>query len=380
MKTSFFLKLTLLVLSILHVCSALACTTVSYIDKYGNVWNANNEDGPYATATFINVYPKSHHGAYGYYTLSYLSPMFGQTSQLQGGMNEAGLTFDFNAIPAVENVDLSHKKSFEGGDEAILTHLLSTMRSVDQVIAFFEEYWFSNGFTNAQMHVTDRSGKMVIISASGVLISQKPYLISTNFDLAAGKSDQDCWRYKAATSIVQKEHQGLNTMLSLCKATEQKNGRTMYSNIQNLTTGELWFSSKDSQGATIHTSLQKLLEKGQKFYSFQDLAAINEDFYMPDDQLGDTKNLEAVDKSDLVGTYFNEATGNVTIHETEKGIRLSFENDMSVECEVNHDQAYVALDAPIRLHFHRDTDGQLQLSLFEEHFWSFTAMKQSNAN
>ncbi len=33
---------------------------------------------------------------------------------------------------------------------------MADMRSVDEVVAFFETYWFAGGFRSAQLHVADR--------------------------------------------------------------------------------------------------------------------------------------------------------------------------------------------------------------------------------
>lgn len=158
-------RLSAFVFLILFSCSpGFCCTIVSAIDSEGRVWNANNEDGPLGVANFINVFPKSGTAKYGYYTLSYLSPSLGEGAGIQGGTNESGLTFDFNAINPVKPFDPKQKKAFTGGDQAILPHILSTMKSVDEVVAFFSEYWFQKGFSNAQMHVADRSGRFAIIS------------------------------------------------------------------------------------------------------------------------------------------------------------------------------------------------------------------------
>ena len=45
--------------SILLVLALYPCTIVSAIAKNGHVWTANNEDGPYGVANFINVFPRS---------------------------------------------------------------------------------------------------------------------------------------------------------------------------------------------------------------------------------------------------------------------------------------------------------------------------------
>ena len=195
MRRSFSL-LALLPLLLLPLQPATACTIVSAVAKDGQVWNMNNEDGPAGIANFINVFPRTAGQAYGYYTLSYLTPGAGAGGNAQGGMNEAGLTFDFNAIDYVEAFDPASRQAYPGGNDAILAYIMGTMRSVDEVIAFFATYWFVDGFRGAQMHVADRDGKFAIISASGVQVAPEGEpLVSTNFDLCGKEDDSSCWRY-----------------------------------------------------------------------------------------------------------------------------------------------------------------------------------------
>lgn len=94
-----------LTFSILYWTHTYACTTVSAVASNGQVWTCNNEDGEIGVANFINVFPKSLDMKYGYFTFSYFSPKFGEGSRIQGGMNEAGLTFDFNTIHPVTGFD-----------------------------------------------------------------------------------------------------------------------------------------------------------------------------------------------------------------------------------------------------------------------------------
>lgn len=234
----------LTVLFLLPTHSATACTIVSAIAKNGHVWNMNNEDGPRDVANYLSVFPRTNGNEYGYYTLSYISPKAGEGGFTQGGTNEAGLTFDFNAMPYVEEFDPAGRWPFPAGNDAILAHVMGSMSTVDEVIEFFGTYWFENGFRAAQMHVADRTGKLAIISPSGVRVAEpcEP-LISTNYDLCGGADGSDCWRYPVAEQILSEREVNLGTTLSIALATRQKEYTTMYSNVQNLTTGKVWFLS-----------------------------------------------------------------------------------------------------------------------------------------
>lgn len=251
-----------------------ACTIVSTIDRNHQVWNANNEDGPEGAAAFINVFPAARSGEYGFFTLSYSSPANGEGAGIQGGMNEAGLTFDFNEIKRVS--DFPRKKSFPAGDGAILRHILGTMKSVEQVLAFFETYWFQRGFDSAQLHVADRLGKFAIIAPSGRIVGEKGIpLVSTNFDLVRKEDSSSCWRYAAANRTLASQNEGLATMVELCRVTAQSGmSRTLYSNIQNLTTGDVWFFSAREYDSPVKTNITDLVANGRRSYSVDDLKAL----------------------------------------------------------------------------------------------------------
>lgn len=359
--------------------SAIPCTIVSAIARNGHVWNANNEDGPFGIANFINVYPKSKDEKYGYYTLSYLSPKYGQGGQMQGGMNEAGLTFDFNAIPNVENFDPTSKKVFPKGDNAILPFILGNFSTVTQVIEFFDTYWFQNGFTSAQMHVADKQGHFAIISASGIkLVTNGNHLVSTNFDVCSKEKSTSCWRYPIATSKLSELGASLSTMTLICKETAQKNGATMYSNIQNLTTREIWFFSKHDPGTIIKTNIYDLLSRGNVSYSFSNLKSI----------INETKEHSWFKPNEIVlkdsilntytGTYQNGFIGKVMVEKDGKGIKIIFSDGMKLTVNPSASDTFFFPfeDIVVRFSFDKERD-KMSINFFENGLWSFTAWKTS---
>ncbi|MBW1298525.1 carcinine hydrolase/isopenicillin-N N-acyltransferase family protein [Aquimarina litoralis] len=360
--------------------SAVPCTIVSAIAANGHVWNANNEDGPFGIANFINVYPKSKDQKYGYYTLSYLSPKYGQGGQMQGGMNEAGLTFDFNAIPKVEDFDPKSKKVFPKGDNAILPFILANFNSVEQVIDFFNTYWFQNGFTSAQMHVADKQGNFAIISASGMkLVKNGNHLVSTNFDICKKEENTSCWRYPIATAKLSKLGASLSTMTAICKETAQKNGATMYSNIQNLTTGDIWFFSKHDPDTLIKTNINDLISKGNVSYSFSDLKSI---------QAKDKKHISSkpteIPLNDTVldnyiGIYKNGFIGNVMVKKNRKGLEILFSDGMKLTVNPSASDTFFFPfeDIVVRFSFDKERD-KMSINFFENGLWSFTAWEASS--
>ncbi|MGY2134485.1 hypothetical protein ACW9KT_19815 [Hymenobacter sp. HD11105] len=355
---------------------ALACTIVSAVASNGQVWNANNEDGAVGVGEFINVFPKTGRAKYGYYTLSHFSPKLGEGSNLQGGMNEAGLTFDFNAIKWVENFDPKTKQVFPPGDEAILPHILATMSSVQEVIRFFETYWFQQGFRGAQMHVADRQGRFAIISASGMQLMEKGQpLVSTNFDICGKEDGSSCWRYPKATAKLAAQQASLATMMAICKETAQGES-TLYSNVQNLSTGDIWFFSQYDPQNTVNVNLKKLLAQGRKSYAFTDLRALMES--RPARSWTEPKRIDLAEdqKAAYTGTFFNEFTGPITVSPDKEGLKITTIDGQSQVLQPQSWTAFFLPQADVRIEFTLDKDtNHLSMSMYENGFWAFSAVK-----
>lgn len=368
-----FYFLTTLLLSTTQI---FACTIVSAIDHNGHVWNMNNEDGPFGVANFINVFPKTENTKYGYYTLSYFSPELGNGGGMQGGANEAGLTFDFNAIDRIENVDL--KKAFPPGDNQILPHILSTMSSVEEVIAFFETYWFQNGFYKAQMHVADRQGRFAIISASGIKLAEKGQpLVSTNFDICRNEESTSCWRYPIAVSKLSEYEINFELMRSIALETAQKNGATMYTNIQNLSTGEIWFFSKHDQGKLVHTSITSLLKKGRSSYTFSDLDALKEKRPKHEPKVFSYRAISENLKQEYTGIYHNSYSGSIKVDPYPKGLCFTFPDGKTEMFHSSNENTYFYPGEDVVIKFIYDEPARKPaLMLYEKGYWTLTAWEK----
>ncbi|MEN0051331.1 MAG: hypothetical protein AAF806_29975, partial [Bacteroidota bacterium] len=254
-----------------------ACTIFSGKDSSGQVWTGNNEDWIPNFKNYLNVYPSEYDEAFGYITFSRDSPENGANSNAQGGMNEAGLFFDFNALVASGKTyvitNRASKKSFPKGDHKIFDHILSNFETVQEVIDFFDEYWFDYGFNTAQMHVADKYGNFGIINATGSrLLTEAPFQVSTNFSICDKEDSDSCWRFPIVTEILTNEGTSLNSFTKACKNTAQEGWTTTsYSNIQNLNTGEIILYYALDYEHPYKTSVKELLAKGQRSYLMMDL-------------------------------------------------------------------------------------------------------------
>jgi len=267
----------LILLCFSYTQTVSACTIFCGKDKKGHVWAGNNEDGYFNFKTYLNVFPKTVDTKYGYYTLSYDSPKNGANQNAQGGMNEAGLFFDYNALDASGKQypikDLEKKKSFPNGDHKIYEHLLGNFDRVEQVVAFFEEYWFDIGFNTVQMHLADKYGGYAMIGPSGSrILKNKKYQVSTNFSICANDETYGCWRYPIAIEKLESNPINFETFRDICQSTAQGDEvTTIYSNIQNLNTGELWFYYALDYDNPYRTTIAELLSKGRKSYHIPSL-------------------------------------------------------------------------------------------------------------
>ena len=363
---------------LLTLHGASACTIVSAVGTDGQVWNMNNEDGPLDVATFLRVFPRTDSTRYGYYSLAYLSPAEAAGGGIQGGMNEAGLTFDFNAIRQID-FDRGERQDYPGGDAAILPYLLGNLSTVEEVVAFFEKYWFANGFTSAQMHVADRSGTFALISASGVLVAEagEP-LVSTNFDICGKEDGAFCWRYPLATRLLRDGPIDRDKMLRIARETSvDAGGHTLYSNVQNLTTGELWFTARDSGDEVFRITLPELLARGAGAYPLNDLdrlahgkpavtpAAVPEYPAFP---------LDTVAVADYAGSYHNDFIGTIEVGTAADGLSLTFASGYRIVLVPHSATAYHLPGETLEIVFNHE-GGERGFALYQEGFWSADAKK-----
>lgn len=270
MKRKLFSVL-LVSLSLFAPSCLIACTIFCAKDNNGNVWMGNNEDAAFSFRNYINVFPKSKNNLIGYYTLSRDKIENGSNAQIAGGMNEAGLSFDFNATQLYPVKSMYQKEEFPKGDDAILSYILGNFSHVEEVVAFFEKYWFQFGFRSAQMHLADKYGHFAMISPTGSqVLTNEPFQISTNFDICSKAESNNCWRFPIVQKALESEPPSLESFTSICQRTAQ--GRyTNYSTINNLRTGDINVFFAGDYLKPYKTTIKNLLERGKKSYSMEEL-------------------------------------------------------------------------------------------------------------
>jgi len=218
----------------------ISCTifTVSHGKK---VFFGNNEDWK-NPKTYYWTTP-SGNGKYGVLYLGFdnLWP--------QGGINEKGLAFDVNALPTSH---LNHHPELPKVRTPFYD-FLKTCATVDEIIEKVKSYSWERSW-KAQLHVADRLGNAVVISADQngeIAFTRKGeyagYLVSTNYNLANPENGKfPCWRFNTTSKMFGKiEHDAtptLDYLRSILDAVHVEGAyiNTVYSNIFDLTNGIIY--------------------------------------------------------------------------------------------------------------------------------------------
>jgi len=236
------------------------CTIFSAKDKKGNVWTGNNEDLYFTFNSYLNIIAGTE-TSFGYIYLTHFSP----DGFVQGGMNEAGLFFDGNAVYPSNYKDYAKKQDFPGNPGQLLHYILRTCSTVPDVLVLFQKYRLQ-GLEAAQIHLADRYGNFGIIVADSMWITRSDHQVSTNYNLChTNKDGIKCWRFPIAESILESSEPGLEIFTTICDSTSRKTRySTVYSNIQNLSTGDIWFFFGMDYERSYHTNIKTLLKDGTR--------------------------------------------------------------------------------------------------------------------
>jgi tetratricopeptide (TPR) repeat protein len=247
------------------------CTIISGIDKNGVVWAGNNEDYEFDFQTYLNILP-AEQKLFGAITFTYDRP----DSFIQGGINEAGLFFDYNAlqsVPVSNYAGWNNKKDFPAGDNGFNKYILQHCSSTKQVIDLLKEYRLP-ALLSSQLHVADQNGNLAVIDPDGIH-TDKSYQVSTNFNVyskASSAQGRACWRFPIAAKLLREQGVSLENFREILNATQQSRYYgTIYSNIANLSTGDIYFYYAGDFGNPYHFRIKDMLNKGKRSYPMRTL-------------------------------------------------------------------------------------------------------------
>lgn len=249
---------------------AHSCTIFSGKDKQGQVWAGNNEDWLFTFKSYLNVVPASDN-SFGYVYFTYNHPRLDQ----QGGTNDAGLFFNFNYIPYAPYTQGRKKEYYPGGTFQLFEHILKHCATVREVMDLFKKYRLDN-LETAQLHLADQYGNLGIIAGDSMRITQAPFQVSTNDNVFYTKpyqNEEPCWRMPIAQRMLKNNEPSFKSFSQICDSTHQydpEGAGTIYSNVQNLSTGEIWLYYGLDYTNPYKTSIHELLALGDTSISMHD--------------------------------------------------------------------------------------------------------------
>jgi tetratricopeptide (TPR) repeat protein len=233
------------------------------IAKNGEVWAGNNEDF-LEPRTKIWFFPSTQ-DKYGRAYVGFDRFLY----PYQGGMNDAGLFLDMNAVNPTGWLPDPNKPTF---NDCIIDHVLSNYATVEEVVSFFTEY--NVPLDNIRIPVADANGNSVIIEWAHYDIQfvykQGDYQISTNYVQSDYErlEDYPCERFKIADQILKNaDTADLNIVRAVLSATHfEFLAQTLYSNICDLKRKRIYLYHFHNFEEVVVFDLDEELKKGKAEY------------------------------------------------------------------------------------------------------------------
>lgn len=224
----------------------------------------------------------------------------------QGGMNEYGLVYDTNGLPAITVNQNSSGLSFYSGGY-VLCQSLWECKSVPEVIQWYLNHRWE-GPVGGQIHYADAAGDAVVVSVNPSTSTwsfthmNTSFLVSTNFNLndSSNANFYPCSRYNTATqmldAIANEEDLTVQACADVLYAVHQEGlYGTRYSNIFDPVNRYIYYNFGDHYQNQTCQNLMEILGQEDAFErmeSFLGLTGIdghikvktievNESFYTP---------------------------------------------------------------------------------------------------
>jgi choloylglycine hydrolase len=190
---------------------------------------------------------------------------FASEGTAQGGMNEAGLFFDGTRTPYAPYPENDSKKDCKC---YIWKKILEECRSTQEAIGYIEKYKIPE-IEDVHILLADKKGNSVIIGVyDGKLqIHERKggYQLLTNFNITNPSygDEPPCKRFAIAESMLHSDSSVTAANMENILAKTHQEALTVYSNIYNLTTGEVYIYNKADFHKKVRLNLQNELKKGK---------------------------------------------------------------------------------------------------------------------
>lgn len=269
------LLLLLIIFSVMSIKDVNACTIFT-IHRGDKILVGNNEDGCYSTAVKMWFVPPSE-GRFGRVCFGWNQLFFFR--QAQGGMNDQGLFFDWALCPDSIPPKFSFHKKI--ATFSMPEKLLAECATVDEAVAWLGQYNIL--FIRSHIMLADRSGQSAVVEwVDGevrVVMKSGDSQVISNFWLSRPElGNYPCPRYDRVTEwlvglpIISSE--SMTSILEDVSSYERKDGNeygTLYSNIYDLTNGDVYIYYKRGFGKPLIINLEFELKRGRRVYGLESL-------------------------------------------------------------------------------------------------------------
>ncbi|MFX1532615.1 MAG: carcinine hydrolase/isopenicillin-N N-acyltransferase family protein [Promethearchaeota archaeon] len=261
-----------------------ACTNFKIKDDH-TVFFGNSEDQTYSQIleTYITFIPRGQVW-YDGLTIEYGSVILGyangsEYSWVQGGMNDQGLAFDSTSVPYT-TPNLHNERP------PLLIPQIFNCMTIDEVIECINTHSIHPIEGNIQTFFVDRSGESIVynIGVDGefaVFRTNSSFQIATNHyvddPFRGNPSPDSIERYNAAeeklNDIVTNDVLTVDSITSVLEAVhfEGPNLNTVYSNIFDVTNGDIYLYFFHQFEEVVKLNLEEELAKGRHTYRIADL-------------------------------------------------------------------------------------------------------------
>jgi len=198
----------------------------------------------------------------------------------QGGMNDQGLFFDYFSVPWLGIKQSEEKPRFTGPFTDTMMADCATVGDVLEMVSKYNLDWNPK----AQMFIVDKSGDAAIIEGETIVRKRDSYQVVTNFRISRIPEDQwpceapawSCSRYKRAKRmLLDCDGPTVPNFRKILKATHRSSyniiGTTQYSNIYDLTHGDIYAYFLHDFDNEIAFNLNEELKKGCHYYDLPSL-------------------------------------------------------------------------------------------------------------
>lgn len=242
---------------------------IMFLTDGKNILVANHEDW-YARDAEVTFVPAS--GS----KLGMLYFDFTSEKTAQGGMNTAGLFFDGTRTP---NAPYPANDAKEDCHCYIWTRILQECKTVDEAISYIEKYKVPE-LEDIHVLFADKNGNSAVLGVykGDLQIHRRNgnYQLLTNFNLSNPSygGEPKCYRYAAADSMLHIDSSATIENVQKIMAQTNQEDLTIYSNIYNLTMGEVYVYSlytRKNFTNKVKINLANELRKGKHSIAIQKL-------------------------------------------------------------------------------------------------------------